>query len=98
MAPKTLSETRAEFRGASRNEIDAAILCAWGRAIESVRARTPIDLIGLGCGDNSCVIERPQGMATNGGCTCGKQELRSAVVALRAELDRVNALLTNGEP
>ena len=24
----------------------------------------------IGCGDSSCVIEKPKGMATNGGCRC----------------------------
>lgn len=26
--------------------------------------------MGLGCGDNSCLIQRPKGQATNGGCRC----------------------------
>lgn len=24
----------------------------------------------IGCGDNSCIVQRPSGMATNGGCRC----------------------------
>jgi hypothetical protein len=24
----------------------------------------------VGCGDNSCLFVKPQGMATNGGCRC----------------------------
>lgn len=24
----------------------------------------------IGCGDNSCMFEKPKGMATNGGCSC----------------------------
>lgn len=26
----------------------------------------------LGCGDNSCYLEKPSGQATNGGCRCFK--------------------------
>lgn len=33
---------------------------------ESLQAR----LRELGCGDNSCWIAAPKGMATNGGCRC----------------------------
>ena len=24
----------------------------------------------VGCGDNSCLFKKPEGMATNGGCRC----------------------------
>lgn len=36
------------------------------------RLSEAVDLVRLhtGCGDNSCLFERPSGMATNGGCTC----------------------------
>lgn len=90
-APKTLAEVRAQFRGSSRNEIDSAILVAWKCALNSVTARDPADLSGLGCGDNSCVIQRPSGMGTNGGCCCDERTLRRAVMILRAELDLVKA-------
>lgn len=37
-----------------------------------------------GCGDNSCVVQTPKGMATNGGCRCDERKLRSAVRILKA--------------
>lgn len=94
---RTLAEVRAEFRGASRNAIDAAILTAWRVALDSVRAREPLSLQGRGCGDNSCLIEKPRGMATNGGCRCEPRALRLAVMAYRAECDRLNALLSESK-
>ncbi len=39
-----------------------------------------------GCGDNSCVVQAPKGMATNGGCRCNERQLRRAVQALKAKL------------
>lgn len=30
------------------------------------------ELAKLGCGDSGCMIQRPRGMATNGGCQCMK--------------------------
>ena len=44
-----------------------------------------------GCGDNSCVVERPHGMATNGGCRCGSRTLRAALQRARAELAKERA-------
>lgn len=41
-----------------------------------------------GCGDNSCIVERPRGMATNGGCCCARGTLRRA---LRRERERTAA-------
>lgn len=90
---KTLADVRAEFKGASRNEIDSAILTAWRCALDSVRAREPVSLEQLGCGDSSCVVRRPRGMAPNGGCRCDERTLRQAVQAWRAECDRLAALL-----
>ena len=39
-----------------------------------------------GCGDASCVVERPTGMTTNGGCRCGRRALRAALQRARKEL------------
>lgn len=39
-----------------------------------------------GCGDSSCIVAKPSGMATNGGCRCEKPALRRAVLTLRAQL------------
>jgi len=33
-------------------------------------ARKIADTKYLGCGDSGCSVERPRGMATNGGCRC----------------------------
>lgn len=38
----------------------------------------PADIPFLAC-DNSCVVARPNGMATNGGCRCDEHKLRRAV-------------------
>lgn len=92
---RTLAEVRAEFRGASRNAIDSAVLVAWKAALDSVKARQPSSLEGVGCGDNSCLVEQPRGMATNGGCRCEPRALRMGVMAYRAECDRLTALLAD---
>lgn len=39
----------------------------------------PGDFPFTGCGDNSCIVARPSGMATNGGCRCDVHRLRSAL-------------------
>ena len=39
----------------------------------------PGDLPVSGCGDNSCEVEKPKGMATNGGCRCDEGTLRRAL-------------------
>jgi Fe-S cluster biogenesis protein NfuA len=41
--------------------------------------RDPGDLAVVGCGDNSCVVAIPAGMATNGGCSCSDRTLRMAL-------------------
>jgi hypothetical protein len=43
------------------------------------RRRDPGELPVNGCGDNSCVVRTPSGMATNGGCSCEARELRRAL-------------------
>jgi hypothetical protein len=67
------------------------------------RRRDPGDLPVNGCGDNSCEVRAPRGMATNGGCRCEERELRWAlryykrlaafreetVREVRAEVERV---------
>lgn len=40
--------------------------------------RNPDDCPLVAC-DNSCIVARPQGMATNGGCHCDERTLRRAV-------------------
>lgn len=41
--------------------------------------RDPGDLPVSGCGDNSCEVRTPTGMATNGGCRCDEREVRWAL-------------------
>jgi len=94
---KTLAEVRTEFRKATRNDVDRAILCAWSAASEYtksmlLRERLPLGLEG--CGDNSCLIAEPSGgVRTNGGCRCEGHALRLAVMAYKAEVERLTALL-----
>lgn len=40
-----------------------------------------------GCGDNSCIVRPPRGMATNGGCRCELPTLRTAVRWYRYEFE-----------
>lgn len=44
-----------------------------------------------GCGDNSCLVARPTGMATNGGCRCGRGALKTALWRMREERDAARA-------
>lgn len=39
-----------------------------------------------GCGDHSCVIARPTGMGTNGGCRCPDYKLRHTIRVYRSDL------------
>lgn len=41
-----------------------------------------------GCGDNSCIVEAPKGMATNGGCRCEPITIRMALKWYKYEYDR----------
>jgi len=48
-----------------------------------------------GCGDNSCLVKKPSGMATNGGCRCMENRGRNQQLWARASqideiLDRIN--------
>jgi len=45
-----------------------------------------------GCCDNGCVIKRPKGMGTNASCRCPDYKLRAFIHALKAEIDRLEAL------
>jgi hypothetical protein len=61
-----------------------------------------------GCGDHSCIIRTPKGMATNGGCRCPDVLLRRAVRVYRAsaadvpglveEVQRLRAALAGSPP
>jgi hypothetical protein len=51
--------------------LDQCELEAYRQGIADERRRM-IDALERGCGDNSCVLHKPHGMATNGGCQCVK--------------------------
>lgn len=92
--PKTIDSIAAQYVARKRKTIDPhemrmAIAEAYFAGVESVKARPVLDL--QGCGDGGCIVARPTGMHTNGGCHCEPRALRIAALALRAELDRVNA-------
>ena len=39
-----------------------------------------------GCGDHSCVVEKPKGQGTNGGCRCSPIALRRKIWEQEAEI------------
>lgn len=57
-------------------------VCTLRGALERIR-----DGVSDGCADGSCVIRKPEGMHTNGGCRCVKQKdvqrLQLAILASR---------------
>jgi hypothetical protein len=48
----------------------------------------------LGGCDNSCIIRRPKGMGTNGGCRCSESEIRRALQRAKAEILRLRGICT----
>jgi hypothetical protein len=82
----TLTSLRFEARNLRKlthGDAETFILRAWKSALDSVRGTEPPELEG--CGDNSCCIVAPKGMATNGGCRCDERALRRAVQALKIQ-------------
>lgn len=81
------SVSRADYEHVVRlNEVLRA-------TIERMRS-IPDDSMLEGCGDNSCLVRSPKGMATNGGCRCDERRLRRAMqywkaraIALEAKKD-----------
>lgn len=53
------------------------------------RCSRPLNAAPTGCGDASCVVAKPTGQHTNGGCRCDERALRRAVQSLRARLAEV---------
>jgi hypothetical protein len=71
--------------------MDNSQLDAYRQGISDERRRL-VDALEHGCGDNSCVLHKPRGMATNGGCQCIKtmpvqtrRDFLHALNTLRAE-------------
>lgn len=79
----TLASLRAEAQRTkpTKADTDTFILRAWRVGYDSRTPKNPPELVG--CGDNSCIVAKPTGMATNGGCRCDEQRLKRAVMALR---------------
>lgn len=44
-----------------------------------------------GCGDNSCLVKKPKGMATNGGCRCMQNRTNNQI--LWARVSQVDMIL-----
>lgn len=56
-----------------------------GLSAEPVDIRKLATEFGIkGCGDHSCYIERPDGMATNGGCRCRPDKFVRIIQRLRS--------------
>ena len=61
------------------------------------------DWLENGCGDNSCIVAKPHGQATNGGCRCPEAVIRvklmntnvarldSEIVALKTHIEELEA-------
>ena len=43
----------------------------------------------VGCNDSSCVIAKPTGMHTNGGCRCDARALRMMIMRLRTKIEKL---------
>jgi hypothetical protein len=46
----------------------------------------------LGGCDNSCLIQRPGGMGTNGGCRCSERTIRIALLKAKQEILRLRGI------
>jgi len=84
--PRPLQRTEREIRLAS--EVDAL------RAQLIAIRKDPGDSPLIGCHDGACIVHRPEGMHTNGGCHCheDKRLMRMTVLYLRR---RVEFLVAN---
>jgi hypothetical protein len=49
-----------------------------------------LEAIG-GCGDGGCIVYRPVGQHTNGGCRCNRDPIKMTrtVLALKVEIERL---------
>lgn len=69
-----------------RSSVISALMSAEKRGVEKERERTDVEGKKLdeylsnvgGCGDGNCIIHRPKGMHTNGGCRCSTIRLKMA--------------------
>ena len=51
----------------------------------------------LGCGDGGCVVERPTGMHTNGGCRCLQELPPNKRLRVRLMLERLRKELAESQ-
>ncbi|MAY71022.1 MAG: hypothetical protein CME82_06170 [Halomonas sp.] len=71
---------------------DHRALCEFARDLPTSLARRDAELLsrpfeGLpGCTDGDCVVKKPNGMHTNGGCQCIKHQTASTIVQRLAHL------------
>jgi len=56
---------------------------------EDLILKEEIDSDYHGCGDHNCYVEKPKGMATNGGCRChqGEGRAKQAIIKLAKEVE-----------
>ena len=54
-------------------------LLATHRRADAERRKPPVDLPVTGCGDTSCEVAVPTGMAPTGRCRCNERTLRQAL-------------------
>lgn len=54
--------------------------------LEKIR-ESPGDLPVNGCGDSGCIVARPEGQHTNGGCRCNEHKLRMALTYWHRKAD-----------
>lgn len=66
----------------TRDVVERALFDTALKTIDRMR-QDPGEMPFSAC-DNSCVICRPLGMGTNGGCRCDERQLRRAVMWYRA--------------
>lgn len=68
--------------------------------IDQIRSELEIYFNGMkeigGCTDGNCVIERPKGMHTNGGCHCYRRspmDIRRALMRASMLYHRINKII-----
>lgn len=65
------------------------------RQIEGMRL-VPGDFPLSGCADNSCLVAKPQGPGTNGGCRCEERKLRLALQWWRRRAEFLQITVQDG--
>jgi len=50
-----------------------------------------------GCNDHGCLVAKPAGMGTNGGCRCPVWKLHATIARVRADNERLKAEMDEAE-